>query len=400
MTAPSKSIVAILDAQIASGKPIDTVLMTSIRDALVNVEEQISFGFTPAQAHNHDGLNSATIPIGANSLRNGSFESGFNGWAWTGYTGGSYAVQAAGNMDGANCLAVTSTVVANGGGYAQTTEYEACTAGRSYSFKGQIKASVANVSSKVEVVWFDNTQTQISLSTIYTSTNTPIVATEIQGSVSAGAIAPSNARYKQLRITGGIPATGSAFGTVYFDGLVAYPSVNGLIKFTVVTATNAAWVPDPATTRIVSQPIAGGGAGGGTTASGGVGLGGKAGAMAWGVINSPIAASYAITVGAGGAGAAGSNGAVGGASAFGSTTAAGGYGGGTTQYANSSGSSEGGQNGFGAGGAPQTTANTAGNAAAANTGGGGSGSNNSLTAASTLAGGAGGSGIVLVWEYA
>ena len=61
MAAPSKNLTAIADSQIDADSPLDTTLITSIRDSLVNLSEQISYGYTPAQAHNHDGLNSPQI---------------------------------------------------------------------------------------------------------------------------------------------------------------------------------------------------------------------------------------------------------------------------------------------------------------------------------------------------
>jgi hypothetical protein len=62
MTAPSKNFNTIPDSDIDPESPLTTGLMTSIRDALVNVDEQVSYGFVRAQAHNHDGINSSSLP--------------------------------------------------------------------------------------------------------------------------------------------------------------------------------------------------------------------------------------------------------------------------------------------------------------------------------------------------
>lgn len=61
MAAPSKPFTTIIDGQVDANSPVDEILMTSIRDSLVNLLEQISFGFTPAQAHRHNDIDSARI---------------------------------------------------------------------------------------------------------------------------------------------------------------------------------------------------------------------------------------------------------------------------------------------------------------------------------------------------
>ncbi len=218
MTAISKTWVTIADTAVDPDSPIDTTLITGFRDNLVYLREWLGASYTAgaAQDHNHDGTNSAAVQVGANSLRNGSFEAQLAGWSLTDYAGGSHAINTANAQDGVNCLAITSTVLANGGGYAQTSEYEAVTAGRQYSVIGNISASVANIASKIEFVWFDSTKAQISISIAYSTANTPTAPTDY---VTAPVAAPTNAKFKQLRITGGVPAVGSATGTVYFDGL-------------------------------------------------------------------------------------------------------------------------------------------------------------------------------------
>lgn len=215
MTAPSKNWTAILDAQIASGKPIDQTLMTEIRDNLVNLQEWLGKDFTPTQNHVHDGVSAALMEVGGNMLRNGSFESGSTSWTLTTYTGGTLAVGPTGAMHGANCLAITSTVLANGGGLAQSNEYLPVSPGRSYFASGLFKASVANISSQVEIVWYNAAKAQISLSTFLT-TNTPTAETLL----GSGAVAPAGAAYAQARAYGGVPAQGTAVGTVYVDGCV------------------------------------------------------------------------------------------------------------------------------------------------------------------------------------
>ena len=217
MTAISKSWVTIADTAVDPDSPIDAALMTGLRDDVVHLREWLgaSYEAGAVQDHNHDGVNSALMEVGGNLLRNGSFESGTTSWTLTTYTGGTLAVGPTGAMHGANCLAFTGTVLANGGGLAQSNEYMPVSPGRSYFASALFHASVANVSSQVEIVWFNAAKAQISLST-FLNANTPTVGTLL----GSGAIAPAGAAYAQARVYGGVPAQGTAVGTVYVDGCV------------------------------------------------------------------------------------------------------------------------------------------------------------------------------------
>ncbi len=59
----SKSWVVISDSQVAANAPGDTVLMTGIRDDLINLDERIGVSptYTREENHDHDGINSALI---------------------------------------------------------------------------------------------------------------------------------------------------------------------------------------------------------------------------------------------------------------------------------------------------------------------------------------------------
>jgi len=222
MTALTKAFNAISDAQVDPDSPIDTTLLTSIRDALIYLQEWIGHDYVAGavQNHNHDGINSASIPVGPNYLRNGSFESGLSGWTTTPFTGGTVGLNttAAYVNDGAQSLAITSTVLADGGGTAQTDEYVPCTGGQGYGVIGDVLASVAGVSGKIEIEWYDATQALISSSSIYNSASVPTAYAKFGTFVTA----PSTARFMRILCTGGIPATGTAVGTVYFDGLLSF----------------------------------------------------------------------------------------------------------------------------------------------------------------------------------
>ena len=61
MAAPSKNFNAPTDGQVDGDSPVDTTLMTQLRDCLIHLEEWLGHSYTAAQNHNHDGVNSALI---------------------------------------------------------------------------------------------------------------------------------------------------------------------------------------------------------------------------------------------------------------------------------------------------------------------------------------------------
>jgi hypothetical protein len=218
MTAISKTWVTVADSAVDADSPLDQALMTALRDDLVHLREWIGASYTAGavQNHNHDGVNSAVIDIGPNFVRNGSFEDGLNGWTQNPYSGGSIGTNTANDLDGTTAASITSSSTVNGGGYVLSALTK-CGGLAPYRFACALRASVANVSSRVEVVWYDDTQSQISVGTIYDSTNTPSTATLAERAFQA----PSTARYFALRLTGGVPGAGSSAGTIYFDGAFA-----------------------------------------------------------------------------------------------------------------------------------------------------------------------------------
>lgn len=63
MTVPSKNWTNIADTQVDADSPLDATLITAIRDDLVHIKEWLGYGFTAAQAHNHDNVNSASVVL-------------------------------------------------------------------------------------------------------------------------------------------------------------------------------------------------------------------------------------------------------------------------------------------------------------------------------------------------
>lgn len=61
MAAPSKSYTNIVDSQVDADSPLDTTLMTSLRDNIVHLKEWLGSSYTAAVDHDHDGVNSKPI---------------------------------------------------------------------------------------------------------------------------------------------------------------------------------------------------------------------------------------------------------------------------------------------------------------------------------------------------
>jgi len=160
-----------------------------------------------------------------------------DGWVYTNYTGGSNALETSNESGGVTSQSFTSTVLANGGCYADSLDYFEVIGDEYYNWQIKVHASVANVSSRYQVTWYDDTKTSISTSTLFSDANTPTARFKKFSSVQA----PTTARYAKVRIEGGVPATGSATGVIYFDnvyfGLVTGHVVElGRDEFTAATS--------------------------------------------------------------------------------------------------------------------------------------------------------------------
>jgi len=203
-------------AQYDPGKPVTTGIAGLWTNSIEHLKQWLGASYTAGavQDHNHDGVNSARIDTGV-VPRNGSFEDGLVGWTTAAYTGGTVAADNTHYAHGANCLAITSTVLANGGGEAVSEEYDPVVPGDLYALTYALWASAANISSRIQIVWYDATKAQVSTSNIVDLTNTPTTA----GVNGASVTVPAGAFYARIKLVGGVPAAGSAVGTVYFDAL-------------------------------------------------------------------------------------------------------------------------------------------------------------------------------------
>jgi hypothetical protein len=238
VAAISKAWVSIADAAVDPDSPVDATLMTGIRDDLVHLREWLgaSFFAGAVQDHNHDGANSAQIEVGPNLLRNGSFEDGGTGWTITDYSGGSHAFSTSTRHHGDTSLAFTSTVLANGGGDALSNEFIPVAEDRTYRVDAILSASVANVSARMQVVWYDAAQSQVSAVNVLDLTNAPTSGTHHSSPMTA----PATARFAKVKVIGGVPGAGAATGTIFFDDLSFTAPPSGLAKLMSGSVTNVA----------------------------------------------------------------------------------------------------------------------------------------------------------------
>lgn len=63
MAAPTYSWNSILASQTDAESPIDSTLMEGMRQNLIHLKEWVGNGFTPAQDHDHDGINSKSVVL-------------------------------------------------------------------------------------------------------------------------------------------------------------------------------------------------------------------------------------------------------------------------------------------------------------------------------------------------
>ena len=213
MTAISVTFTPKVAADWDPQKPLTTTKLNQLYNNTQHLREWVGGSYTAnaVQDHNHNGVNSALVEVGANMLRNGSFEGSSASWTLTNYTGGTMQVQTSGAMHGKYCLAITSTVLANGGGKLESDEFMPVSPGRRYSASGLFSGSAANLSGAIGIIWYDAALAQISASNLSFS-NIPTTQ-KIYGITDS---APGTAAYARVLFTG-IPP-GATIGTVYVDG--------------------------------------------------------------------------------------------------------------------------------------------------------------------------------------
>lgn len=121
---------------LAAGKAVTTSLLTNLYNNGLSNKERL------------DAIDSSPSPVGANEMRNGSFETVVSGlpanWdAWSLYTGATAAIDTTSKLGGKNALAFTTLSAANGGGTITSSEYIPVVGGSIHS----AKATVSGISS-------------------------------------------------------------------------------------------------------------------------------------------------------------------------------------------------------------------------------------------------------------
>jgi len=201
--------------------PIGTATRKSIIDALIDNQEYFN--------------GNISVSSRINMIPNGSFEE-ISGtlplkWNITNYSGGSSAIDSANSADGQYSLRFTSSSVANGGGDAVTEDYIPVISTEYYYWSIFRGASAAGISCRVNLDWYDSSKTYISTTTVLSETSSPTTLTLSEGT----AAAPSSAKFVRVKLVGGVPGTGTATGSIYFDAVQLLRTSSG-INFRLMTA--------------------------------------------------------------------------------------------------------------------------------------------------------------------
>jgi hypothetical protein len=269
--------------------------------------------------------------LSQDGFENGSFETDIDGDGvpdgWTrSLTGGTIVLDttAANVTHGLKSAKFSST--GSGGGYLQYTDFFEVARLRPFVLSWQMKSTVATVTNKVEVLFYDSAQSFLSTSTIYNDALTnPTVWTVNAFPVSP----PANAKFAKIKITG---ADSTTVGSTWFDDFRILPPISNVPigKNVYTSGTTTFTVPENIfRVRVILVGGGGGGGAGATTSPGGNGGNGGKGAFVEAFVS--VVPGSAITVTVGAAGTAGvypsGAGGNGGNSVFGTVIAGGGHGG-------------------------------------------------------------------------
>lgn len=63
MPVPSKNFTIIADSAVDPDSPLDTTLITALRDNTIHIEEWLGLSYAAAQDHDHDGVNSKSVVL-------------------------------------------------------------------------------------------------------------------------------------------------------------------------------------------------------------------------------------------------------------------------------------------------------------------------------------------------
>lgn len=263
-------------------------------------------------------LNSISSSLNSATLPNGSFEldSDADGipdeWARTLFTNGSLTIDtSAGNfVHGVKAIKfVHPGGSGNGGGYVQSANYFEWSEKQTLVLQWSHKTSASGMLDKVDVLFYDSTQTLISTVNIYSSTLNP---TGVWTPQSGAAVPPANTRYAKIKITGG-DSSNTTGGSSWWDNIQIVPTQIFLEELYFSTPGSYSWTcPASPNCTMVWVEVVGPGGGGG---AGNSGDGGGAGGYAQKWFTPTPGNTYAIVVGSGGAGGTGTGDGVAGSGA-------------------------------------------------------------------------------------
>ena len=202
----------LLAAEIASGKPLTSAMLTKIAD---------NFAFLYSQ------LGSVAMV----DVPNGNFEIDADGdglpdsWTRYLYAGGAGGRTTATQISGTACLSMTHPGGAGNGGAYFESDYVPCNGGvGNYPYIPLTWwhwATAAGMHNEVQILWFDADQVILGSPTIiYDSLANPTTPAFF----ALAAVPPSGARFFKVRLVGGNSDTDAA-GTAYFDAVALRPGM-------------------------------------------------------------------------------------------------------------------------------------------------------------------------------
>jgi hypothetical protein len=210
---------------------------------------------------NLDDLNARLTLIGIGGISNGSFETGSGAdtapasWGLSISSGNhtAFETSAANTRHGKQAFSMTNSSGASGGVTLTSADFIPWAVDYTLRLAWLMKCSVATTTNTVQVKWYDETQTLISTTTVYTAaTGNPTTWTQFIYDLPA----PVGTKFYKVLLIG---VNSTTNGATYWDGV--YSTIGKAAAVTVVTATGTY---TPSTPKLKVTMGGGGGGGQGT----------------------------------------------------------------------------------------------------------------------------------------
>lgn len=260
--------------------------------------------------NNQADMNSRLNSTNSDGIVNGSFENDGDedgvpdGWDYAADDGGSGEISTTSHHGGYSYSMTAAS--GHGGANLTSTALIPVTPSTAYSLRFDTYSTNANMSNKVELLWYTKDANYISTGSVWDETaENPAAWATRSGTVTS----PATATYAKVKVSGGYSPSNA--GTVYFDDVAFVEQAFQGIQQVFTSSTT--WTCPASVLSITVDGIgAGGGGGGGESGGTTGGNGGGAGAFKRQVVSTYPGETYTITVGSGGAagatGSAGSDG--------------------------------------------------------------------------------------------